>query len=370
MIRVLHIYKNFYPVQGGIENHIRLLGTELARRDDFQVTVLVTNSGRTTSRENHQGVEVIKTGQELTLARTPLSLRLWYETSRQEADITHLHFPYPFGEVGHLLFGRGGKTVITYHSDVVNQKRLLALYRPLLWRVLRKADRVIATTPNYIRSSPFLTEVANKCTVVPFGIDLNRFQGADPAQAAAIRQRYGSPLLLFVGMLRYYKGLQHLLDAMPNIPAKLLLVGRGPMEHDLRALVRGRALQDKVVFLGEVSDEDLPSLYHACDVFVLPASHRSEAFGIVQLEAMACGKPVVCTELGTGTSWVNLHGQTGLVVPPANPRALSESINRLIEDGEWRTQLGRAARERVEREFTKERMVERMVEVYRGVLSA
>ena len=369
MIRVLQIYKNYFPVQGGIENHIRLLSTELAKRDDFRVTVLVANTGRATVRENHDGVEVIKAGQELTLARTPLSWQLWHEASRIQADVTHLHFPYPFGEMAHLLFGQSKRMVLTYHSDIVSQKRLLAIYRPFLWRVLNRADRVIATTPNYIRSSEYLSRVADKCAVVPFGIDVDRFRHADPARAAAIRERYGSPLLLFVGLFRYYKGLQYLIEAMPRIPGKLLLAGRGPVENRLRAQVEILGLSDRVVFPGEVSDEELPSLYAACDLFVLPASQRSEAFGIVQLEAMACGKPVVCTELGTGTSWVNLHNQTGLVVPPANPGALAEAINRLLEDSDLRSLLGRAAEDRVQQEFTKERMVERVVDVYRQVLS-
>lgn len=370
MTHVLHIYKNYHPVKGGIENHVRLLCTELAKRDDFRVTVLVTNTGRTTAREDDDGVQVIKAGQQLTLARTPLSWRLWYEVSRIQADITHLHFPYPFGELAHLLFGRSKKLVVTYHSDIVSQRRLLHLYRPFLWRVLRKADRIIATSPNYARSSPYLSQVSQKCSVIPFGVDVVRFRDVDPASVARIRGKYGQPLLLFVGQFRYYKGLQYLIEAMEQVPAKLLLVGQGPIESTLRTLVVEKGLGERVLFLGEVGDDYLPALYSASDVFVLPASHRSEAFGIVQLEAMACGKPVICTEVGTGTSWVNQHGQTGLVVPPGQPRLLADAINTLLEDEALRARLGQAAWERVEQEFTREKMVERVVQVYRDALGA
>lgn len=369
MTHILHIYKNYHPVKGGIENHIRLLCAELAKRDDFRVTVLVANTGRPTVRENRDGVEVIKAGLDLTLARTPVSWRLWYETAQLRPDITHLHFPYPFGELAYLFLGRSPKMVVTYHSDIVSQKRLLPLYRPFLRRVLRRADRIIATSPNYLRSSAYLSQVSHKCSVVPFGIDIVRFQDVDPVAVSSVRDRYGAPLLLFVGQFRYYKGLEYLIEALKQIPAKLLLVGRGPLDGSLRALVGRKGLSNKVFFLGEVSDEELPVIYHACDAFVLPSSHRSEAFGIVQLEAMACGKPVVCTEVGTGTTWVNQHGRTGLVVPPADPGALADAINTLLEDEALRALLGHAARERVEHEFTVEKMVDGVVEVYRQVMA-
>jgi rhamnosyl/mannosyltransferase len=187
----------------------------------------------------------------------------------------------------------------------------------------------------------------------------------DLAQVAAIRARYGpQPLLLFVGRLRYYKGLPYLFEALQRVDARLLVVGSGPLAAEWRALAAQLGLADRVLFLGEVPDAELHALYHAAQVFVLPASHRSEAFGTVQLEAMAAGCPVVSTELGTGTSYVNQHGITGFVVPPRDPAALAEAISRLLGNADLRSHMGSAARARVAAVFTAAHMVEQVIALY------
>ncbi len=366
-MKVLHIYKDYYPVLGGIENHLRLLAEGLAKRG-LEVTVLVTNlTGQTTTLEMNK-VRIIKAGRLTTLASTPLSLSLLLIVRRLKPDIAHLHFPYPWGELAHLWLGRARRTVITYHSDIVRQRSLLRFYQPFLWHLLAKADRIIASSDRYLKTSFYLNRYAEKSTVIPHGIDLKRFS-SPPADAEAIRKRYGSPLLLFVGRLRYYKGLQYLLEAMPGIEARLLIVGKGPMEKEWLNLATELGLSKRVTFMGEVPEEELPLYYHACDIFVLPASEQSEAFGIVQLEAMACGKPVVCTELGTGTSYVNIDGQTGLVVPPRDPAALAGAIERLLNDPGLREEMGQRAKERVEKEFSHERMIDTTLALYEEVLS-
>jgi rhamnosyl/mannosyltransferase len=368
MTEILHVYKDYYPVLGGMENHIRVLSEALVTRG-YDVTVLVTDPTSTTHIEERNGVRVIKAGRLATVASTPISIVLPWLLRQQQPDITHLHFPYPLGEVANLLFGKAPHTVITYQSDVVRQKGLLQLYRPLLWRVLRSADRIIATTPNYIASSPFLRPLREKCTIIPLGLPVERFSTAPHDQVQRIRGTHGTPLLLFVGKLRYYKGLQYLLRAMPGIPARLLVVGSGPMEAEWRQLSQSLGLAEKVAFVGEVSDEDLPAYYHACDVFVLPASERSEAYGLVQIEAMASGRPVVCTELGTGTSYVNRHGLTGLVVPPRDRHALQEAIVSLLRDDERRRTMGQRARQRALREFNLATMIDRITGLYAELLS-
>jgi glycosyltransferase involved in cell wall biosynthesis len=228
-------------------------------------------------------------------------------------------------------------------------------------------DRIIATSHNYIDSSPYLRTLRSKCTVIPLGIDLAPFLEPDMAEVGGLRERYGSPLLLFVGKLRYYKGLHYLLEAMTDVSAKLLVVGSGPMETYWRKLAASLHLEEKVVFAGEVRDEDLPALYRAADIFVLPASERSEAFGLVQVEAMASGKPVVSTELGTGTSFVNLHNETGLIVPARDPLALRDALVKLLGNEALRLAMGRAGRERALREFSLETMVKRVERLYEEV---
>lgn len=382
-MKVLYVYKDYYPVVGGIENHIRLICRGLQAYPEIEPTVLVTNRARNTVIEEIDGVHVIKAGRLATISSAPISLSLFAWMRRLEADITHLHFPYPIGELAYLAAGiRVGprltpaqaasprRMVVTYHSDIVRQKYLLQVYKPFLHHLLARADKITVSSPNYIQSSPYLRSVADKCVVIPHGADLSRFAATTEVQRRAqeIRQQYAPPLILFVGLLRYYKGLSFLIEAMLNLPGRLLVVGEGPQGQEWRASSQRLGLQEKVHFLGRVSDEELVALYHACDVFVLPAIHRSESWGAVQIEAMACGKPVVCTELGTGTSFVNVHGETGLVVPPRDAAALAAAIGQLLADGALRLRMGEQAKARAEKEFSHTVMVERLVSLYGSVL--
>lgn len=364
---ILHVYKDYWPVLGGIENHVKLLAERQAAAG-HAVTVLVTNTSRQTTMEERNGVRVIRASRLATVASTPISLELPRLLRQQRPDITHLHFPYPLGEMAQLLLGRGRRTVITYHSDVVRQQSILRLYRPWMMRALRAADRVIATTPTYIDSSVVLSRLraldGDKVVVVPFGIEQQRFRTVGFDAALRLRRRLGrGPLLLFVGVLRYYKGLSYLLSAMVDIPAKLVIVGAGPEEEALRAQATALGLDERVHFAGRIPDEDLPLYYGAADLFVLPACARSEAFGLVQVEAMASGLPVISTEVGTGVSYVNRHDESGLVVAPRNPAALASAINRLLADDALRARLAAGALARADL-FDVERMMADLERVY------
>lgn len=368
-MKILHIYKDYFPVVGGIENHIRSLAEAQAARGHV-VTVLVHSRDRHTHVEVINGVRVIFAARWLTISSTPVGIAMPRLVARETADIVHLHFPYPWGELANYFGGHATRTVMTYHSDIIRQKYTRALYSPLMWRILGRVDRIIATSPNYVASSPILRRFAEKCSVVPLGINPAPFERADGVAARQIRAGVGGegPLFLFVGHLRYYKGVGCLIQALPKLPnAHLLVVGTGPMERVWREETRACAVQDRVIFAGAVSDAELPAYYAACDVFVLPASERSEAFGIVQLEAMAAGKPVVSTEIGTGTSFVNVNGQTGLVVPARDSSALVSALDRLVQDAGLRERMGAAGRARVKQEFTTDRMVDRVMEVYTTV---
>jgi glycosyltransferase involved in cell wall biosynthesis len=372
-MKVLYVYKDYYPVVGGIENHIRLICQGLRRSfPDVEPTVLVTNTTNQTVEEQIDGVRVIKAARLANISSAPISLSLFSQMRRLEPDITHLHFPYPIGELAYLLGGRSRKMVITYHSDIVRQKYLLQVYKPFMRRLLARADAITVSNPNYIQSSPYLKPLANKCMVIPHGADVSRFAATDATRikATGIRRRYGNrPLVLFVGVLRYYKGVGYLIEAMRKVDAQLLIVGRGPQGAAWQAQAEQLGLQDKVAFLGRVNDDELLGLCHACDLFVLPSIQRSESWGAVQLEAMACGKPVVCTELGTGTSFVNQNEVTGLVVPPENSDALAGAINRLLADPALRQRLGEAGRARATRDLSVDSMVDQLVRWYRAVLS-
>jgi rhamnosyl/mannosyltransferase len=391
-MRILHIYKDYPPILGGIENHVQLLaqGQAAAGHD---VTVLVTNpAGPRTTVATEDGVAVIRAGRLATVASTPLSVALPWQLLRQRPDVVHLHYPYPVGEVCQWLLRRGQVTVLSYHADIVRQASILRLYKPLLRQVLRWVDAIVIGSPP-MRGGAFLGEHQAKLNLIPYGIPLDRFR-VEPSKADLARLRAqlaaafpsassaseeadssltptlphpDTPTLLFVGRLRYYKGLDWLIRALPQINARMVVVGIGPMEAEWRALAQEIGVADQIAWLGEAPDADLPALYHLADLFVLPASHPSEAFGLVQVEAMAAGVPSVCTELGTGTSYVNQDGVTGLVVPPRDPDALAAAINNLLTDPARRAEMSTAARARVAAEFDLDVMVERMLGLYEEI---
>jgi glycosyltransferase involved in cell wall biosynthesis len=365
-MRVLHVYKDYPPVIGGIENHLRLLAEHQARRG-LDVTVLVTSRGPATTESRENGVRVIRAARWGEILSTPVSPRLVSWLPRLPADMTHLHFPYPLADVGHLLFGRARATVVTYHSDIVRQRIAGWAYRPLVARLLDRADRVIATSPAYRESSPALRRVREKCAIVPMGVETAAW-AARPG-VDEIRRRFPGPIVLFVGRLRYYKGLEYLIEAMQDVPATLLVGGDGRLRARLEAQARASRASGRVTFLGDVPQDRLASYYAAADVVVLPSSQRSEAYGMVLVEAMACGTPVISTELATGTSFVNRSGETGLVVPPRDPRALAEAIRSCLGDPAALRRMGDEGRRRVRAEFEAGTMVDRVLSVYEEALA-
>lgn len=369
-MKILHVFKEYHPVVGGIQNHIRVLSGELARDNDFEVEVLVTNTSSKTVTERIDGVKVVKAGRVTEIAATPISLSLFRFLRKARPDILHLHFPYPLGELASLFFGCCDRIVLTYHSDIVRQNRWLPLYMPFLRQVLRRVRVIVASSPNNVRSSTLLNKYADKTEIIPFGVDIQRFEKVNQRKVHEIRRRYRGQIVLFVGRLCYYKGIKYLLEASREIDAKFLLIGDGPHKLKLMNLVRGNDLAKKVVWLGEVSEDDLVSYYHAADLLVLPSIYRSEAFGIVLLEGMACGLPLITTELGTGTSFVNCHNRTGLVVPSSDSVALEQAISYLLNNEDVRLRFSRNARERVKHLFSKAEMVENMKKLYFRVLKA
>jgi glycosyltransferase involved in cell wall biosynthesis len=359
-MNIVHVYKDYLPVLGGIENHIRSLA-EAQAQAGHQVTVLVCNSDFITTETFLNGVRVLKAGRLGTALSMPISLAQPLALHRFASDITHIHSPYPLGELANWMVKDTRQTVITYHADVVRQHRSLRFYGPLFRRVLRHAARIVVTSPTYLSTSPWLVEVRDRCRVIPLGVDCSRFLPPE-------RPRVSHGSLLFVGRLRYYKGLDGLLRALVDLPrARLTVVGDGPMKEEWQALGRRLGCADRVTFLGEVADEALPGLYRRADIFVLPANSRAEAFGTVLLEAMASGLPCITTEVGSGTSWVVRDGRTGIVVPPREPAALANAIGKILDDEALSRRLGSAGRERVVQHFSFEKMVSSLQSLYEEV---
>jgi rhamnosyl/mannosyltransferase len=360
-MRIVHVYKDYYPVLGGIENHVKTLAEAQASLG-HDVTALVCNPSFRTRVLEMNGVRVYKAGRLTTLASMPISVRQPLALLRMRPDVLHVQSPYPLGEMSAWLLKRRAPLVISYQSDIVRQHRWLQLYGPLLQRVLSHADRILVNSPRYLETSPWLQPVKAHCKVVPLSVDHQRFH--PPAMPYA-----GPPVLLFVGRLRYYKGLDTLLRALPELPPEVTVrvVGTGEMREPWERLAGELGISERVHFAGDVSDADLPSEYQQASLFVLPANARSEAFGIVLLEAMASGLPCITTDVGTGTSWVVQDGVTGRVVPTEDPQALRGAIADLLSDAEQRQHFGRAARARVEAEFTQDALVSRVMRVYAAV---
>jgi len=290
----------------------------------------------------------------------------------QPFDIVHLQFPAdPMAHAAAASLPRTVRRVITWHSDIIRQKKLLALYRPFLNRLLRSADAIVIPTPGHLSSSRQLEAVQDRSRMhlVPYGADLSRFAQEDPA-ARKIRARYPGKLLVFaLGRHVYYKGFEFLIRALASVPgAHLLLGGRGPLTEDLKRLAASLGVVERCEFVGRIPEEALPAYYQACDVFCMPSVEPAEAFGFVQIEAMAAGRPVVCCELHNGVTYVNRDGETGLVVPPANAEALAAALRRL-ESPSLRSRLGAQARERV-KEFSVEAVARGTLAVYRRVLQS
>jgi rhamnosyl/mannosyltransferase len=369
-MRVVHIFKDYYPpTTGGIEQHMQVLGAGLARHID--VTVLVPSRSRRRIEERRDGVRVIRVPEFGRYFSAPLCPSMPAELRRLAPDLVHLHFPNPTGDLAYLLSGCRAPVVMTYHADVIRRSFLLWPYRPVFGLLAPHIRRFIATSREYLDSSAFLAPYRDRCMVVPFGIDLDGFalRLGEVDQVQALRRRHGERIILFLGVLRYYKGLDVLIRAMARVTGRLLIAGRGPQRTALEGLTRELGLADRITFLGEVSESERRLLLHACDVFVLPSIDRSEAFGIAQLEAMACGKPVVSSDLPTGVRLVIRDGVSGTLVPPGDPDAVAGALNELLEDDQLRAGLGKAARLRVEQEFTAERMIARTLDLYDEALA-
>jgi len=366
-LRVTMVNKYYSPPHlGGVETVVRYLSEGLVVHAGAEVTAFVCNESRTRAEETIAGVDVVRLPRQFALSSAPIALGMPGELRRAAGsatppDIIHLHQPYPWGDLSWLQASPDVPTVVSYHSDIVRQKRLLAAYKPFLNRVLDRADLIVTSSPNMIANSPFLAPRAEKCRVVDYGLHVEEI--AEPtaevlAHAERIRAEHtGRKIVLFVGRLVYYKGADVLVRAMAAVDADLVLIGRGPLEGELREIAVAAGIADRVSFVAPLDDAGLSAYYRAADVFALPSVAASEAFGLVQIEAHAAGTPAVSTDLPTSVPYANLHDVTGLTVPVGDVGALATALNRLITDDALRERLGRQAQERALSQFTVEHMV-------------
>lgn len=379
-LRILQVNKLYYPYTGGIETVVRQIAEGLNQKTDMKV--LVCREKRKTVRETIRGVAVTRAGSFRMVGNLPFSWKFVQEFRKMAADreILLFHMPYPIGDLAYLLSGIRDKTVIVWwHSDIVRQKKWMIFYRPFMEWFLKRADRIIVATQGHIEGSCYLKPYRKKCVVIPFGvrkeieIDSRRYQkekriaeqeqGADKKQEQKVR-------FLFIGRLVYYKGCDILLKAWKGLRnAELIIVGSGNLEKEMKQYEKNALLSESIDWKGTLSDRQVMEEYRKCDVLVLPSVARSEAFGLVQIEAMSYGKPVINTRLASGVPYVSLDQVTGLTVEAGDIKALHEAMKWMIVHPEERKRMGEAARKRVEQEFLLNKMLDQIFDLCQELVS-
>jgi rhamnosyl/mannosyltransferase len=368
-LRVVHVGKFYPPVPGGMEQVLESLCRGPQAGIDNRV--LVASTGRSTIHEVVHGVTVTRVGMIGAAGSVPIAPGLRMALRRARADLIVLHEPNPWALLSLAVAPPRAPLIVWFHSEVVRPTLQYALfYHPLARAVYARARRIVVSSPALAGHAAALAPYRDRIAVIPFGIDPSRWEATPAvcARARAIRAECaGRALVLFAGRMVPYKGVDVLLRALAGLDAAAVIAGDGPWRGRWTTLAGELGIAGRVRFAGEVPHEELAALYHACDVFVLPSVTRAEAFGYVQLEAMACARPVVSTRLPSGVPWVNRDGDTGLTVEPGDPEALGRAIGALVADPDLRRRMGAAGRARVLSEFTMARMRAATAALYREV---
>jgi rhamnosyl/mannosyltransferase len=366
-LRVLHVGKFYPPSRGGMEKVLQVLAE--AERPRVDNHVLVANESSATVHETANGVPVTRVGAWKRVGAVAVCPTFPYWMRRLDADVMVIHEPNPVALLAHALTRPRVPVIFWVHAEVVRPAwKYKVFYRPFLRRVLRLATRIVVASPQVAEQASELQPFRDKCVVIPYALDPDQ-HALTPERAtrvADIRAAHAEPMVLFVGRLVPYKGVDVLIRALAQVNARAVIVGDGPLRAELETLARDSGVAGRVQFAGNASSDELAALYNACDLFVLPSVTRAEAFGMVQIEAMSCRKPVICTDLPSGVPWVNQHGVTGLVVQPGDVDALAGAMRSLLDDPALRSRMGDAGRTRVERQFSIARLVEQVTTLYRS----
>ena len=375
-LRVLHLGK-YWHKDGGIETHVKTLCKGLASAG-ARVVNLVSAVSHKGSRFVHDGYTVVESPSLGVYFSTSIAPQMVLEARRLHAeepfDLIHLHFPDPMSHLVSMALPAHIPRVITWHSDIVKQRHLLKLYRPFQQRVIKQSKAIVAATPSHFSSSSQIPPPYpnHQRHVIPFGFDFEWLTLTPGIQEKAdvIRQQAQGRFVVFaLGRHVAYKGFDVLIDAIQHTQAFLVLGGEGPLTATLKAQVQRLGLDKQVLFTGRLPSTDMVAHYHACDAFCLPSVTPNEAFGIVQIEAMACGKSVICTQLHNGVNDINPHGVTGLTVPVQDPMAMASAINQLANDKELCRRLGNQAQQHALQKFSIDQMIRLHTHLYTEVIN-
>ncbi len=342
-LSILHVGKFYPPHAGGMETHLQSLVAYQSR--EARVDVLVSNTAPRTRTEHLDGACITRLATYGSVASMPITPSLLWKLRRRSDDIVHLHMPNPAAAAAYLASDHPGKLVLTHHGDTLGRALLRRVSDPFVRRAMQRASGIIVCSQRYLDSSEELREFRGKCHIIPLGIDLAPSAPLDRTKVAALRAQYGEKIVLAIGRLVPYKGFDYLIRALRSTDATLLLIGRGPMLDQLKATAQEACVASRTHFLGYVND--LAPYFHAARLFALPSISRAESFGLVQLEAMAAGLPVINTDLHSAVPEVSVDGVTGITVPPADDTALGRAIRVLLDDPALSAQYGAAGRKRV-----------------------
>jgi glycosyltransferase involved in cell wall biosynthesis len=364
-MNILHVYKTYLTEShGGIEQAIKQItrGTTLR---GYKNRIFCLSKHTDCRVIQHEEAEIFLYPLNFEIASTGFSFSAiaGFRKLAKWADVIHYHFPWPFADLLHFMSRTKKPTVLTYHSDIVRQKKLLKLYSPLKRAFLNSVSKIVATSPNYLSTSEILQHYHYKTTVVPIGLDKSTY--AQPSESVLKHWKKTVPerFFLFIGVMRYYKGLYILLDALKDHDFPMVIVGVGPMEQELKERVKQLKLQN-VYFVGALSDLDKIALLQLCAAIVFPSHLRSEAFGISLLEGAMFAKPLISAEIGTGTTYININQETGLVIPPSDPNALLTAMQFIWDNPQQAKEMGERAYQRYLSLFTAEKMVDSYLKLY------
>ena len=366
-LKILQLGK-FYPILGGVEKVAYDLMVGLSERnvDCDMLCAALEGGGREIPVNDHARVISCRTWLKAAATMISPSMILRLRRSCRHYDIIHIHHPDPMAALALLLSGYRGRVILHWHSDIQKQRYLLTLYRPLQSWLLRRADRIVGTSPVYLAESPFLQGVQRKTFCLPIGTDPVR---PDPEAVRKLRERYGNRKIVFsLGRLVAYKGYPSLIGAARYLTDDyvVLIGGAGPLHEELQRQIEALGLQRRVELLGRIPDEELPAYYGACTLFCLSSVQKTEAFGIVQIEAMSCGKPVVATNIPhSGVAWVNAHGESGLNVTPGDAQGLARAIEQVVRQEAVDGRYSAGALRRYRELFTREQMINKCLNLYR-----
>ena len=369
-MKVLHFYKTYLPdTIGGAEMVInQIIQGTMNLGVTAEILTLTPDKGNSTVEVD--GHLVHRCHSNFDIASTPFSISAFrrFRELAKKADLIHYHFPYPFADVLHLMSRIKKPSLVTYHSDIIKQKFLLKLYRPLQRRFLLSVNNIVATSNNYLESSSVLSSFKHKTQVIPLGLDKSSYPKPQKSRLNFWRDRFGSNFFLFIGVLRYYKGLHTLIEAARNSEYPIVIVGAGPVELDLKEQATRLGVSN-IHFIGLIDEDDKVALLELCSAVLFPSHLRSEAFGITLLEGAMYGKPLVSCEISTGTTYINKDKETGIVVPPCDSVKLRQAMDYLWNNPHEAVAMGKRAEERYWKLFTAKKMAESYVTLYKKLLA-